>query len=89
MTNSEKVSEFRRRRKLNLIHVCGDKCNLCGYNRVINSLEFHHINPQEKEYGIAANGTCHNLEKDLQEVKKCILVCANCHREIHAGLYSF
>lgn len=88
MGNAKDVSEFRRRRKLNLIKVCGNKCNICGYNKAIAALEFHHINPNEKEYGISSNGTCHNLEKDLAEIKKCILVCANCHREIELGLYS-
>ena len=81
------VSEYRRRRKMNLIKVCGSKCNLCGYDKAISALEFHHLNQTEKDYGIASNGTCHDLEKDLKETKKCILVCANCHREIHEDLY--
>lgn len=87
-SKSQKVKEYRRRRKENLIKVCGSKCNLCGYNKTNSALEFHHINPLEKEYGIASSGTCHDLEKDLQEVSKCILVCANCHREIHDNLFS-
>lgn len=82
------TSEYRRRRKANLIAVCGNQCNLCGYNKVISALEFHHINPKEKSYGIASQGTCHDLEQDLNEVKKCILVCSNCHREIHEDLYT-
>lgn len=87
-SKSQIVSDFRRKRKENLIKVCGSKCNICGYNKSNSALEFHHINPQEKEYGISQNGNCHDLEKDLQEVSKCILVCANCHREIHDGFYS-
>lgn len=86
--SSQATSDFRRRRKINLIKVCGNKCNLCGYNKTISALEFHHINPEEKEYNIAAKGTCHQLETDLKEVQKCILVCANCHREIHENMYS-
>lgn len=86
--NARQVSEFRRRRKENLVHVCGDKCCLCGYNRVIAGLEFHHINPEQKSYGISAGGICHNLEDDLTEVRKCVLVCSNCHREIHDGYYT-
>lgn len=80
--------EYRKRRKINLVKVCGDKCCLCGYNKSISALEFHHIDASQKEYGISSSGNCHNLNKDLSEVKKCILVCANCHREIHDGLYS-
>ena len=82
------TSNYRRRRKENLIKVCGGKCALCGYDKIPNSLEFHHIDPTTKSFGIASNGTCHDLETDLQEVQKCILVCANCHREIEANLYS-
>ena len=81
------VSNYRRRRKENLIKVCGGKCNICGYNKTNAALEFHHIKSEEKQFGIAANGTCRDLEVDLQEVKKCILVCANCHREIHENMY--
>lgn len=82
------VTEFRRRRKANLIQVCGGQCCICGYHKSLSALEFHHIRPELKEYAISVNGTCHNIEKDLQEVHKCILVCANCHREIHDGDYS-
>lgn len=88
MGNSLNVSNYRRRRKHNLMSVFGSKCCLCGYDKVQDALEFHHINPEEKEYAIAKNGTCHDLEKDLAEIKKCILVCSNCHREIHKNLYS-
>lgn len=84
---SEKVIEYRKRRKQNLIKVCGNKCCLCGYNKIPNALEFHHIKSEEKLYGIAENGNCHDLEKDISEIKKCVLVCSNCHREIHYGLY--
>lgn len=86
--SSQATSDFRRRRKLNLIKVCGNQCNICGYDKNVSALEFHHIDPKQKEYSVAAQGTCHDLSKDLDEVKKCILVCANCHREIHSGDYS-
>lgn len=88
MGNSKDVINFRKRRKQLLVKISGGKCNICGYNRIIAALEFHHLNPQEKEYGLAQNGNCHSLDKDLHELSKCILVCANCHREIHEGLYS-
>lgn len=85
--SSQNTSNYRRRRKENLIEVCGGECRLCGYKKTASALEFHHIDPSQKDFGIASNGNCHDLEKDLNEVKKCILVCANCHREIHDGLY--
>lgn len=86
--SAQATSDFRRRRKENLITLCGKKCALCGYDKVLAALEFHHIDPSKKSYGVASGGSCHDLEKDLAEVKKCILVCANCHREIHSGCYS-
>lgn len=81
------VTRHRQRRRQLLIQVLGGKCALCGYSRCAASLEFHHINPDNKNYQLSS-GRCHELEKDLEEAKKCILVCANCHREIHrSNLY--
>lgn len=88
MSKSQNIIAFRQRRKMNLIKVAGGKCAICGYDHCVTALEFHHIDPAQKSYGVAVNGNCHDLEKDLAEIKKCILVCANCHREIHEGLYS-
>lgn len=68
-----------------MIKVFGRRCCLCGFNAYQEALEFHHINPEEKEFGITTDTTTKSLEKQLQELKKCILVCSNCHRGIHAG----
>ena len=82
---SSEVISFRQRRKENLINLFGGKCSLCGYNKCNGALEFHHINPNEKDFQLSS-GNCHKMEDDIAEAKKCILVCANCHREIHSGL---
>ena len=82
------TTQFRKNRKGQLVDVCGGSCNICGYHKSIAALEFHHIDPSTKKYTISAKGTCHNIEADLQEVSKCILVCANCHREIHNSEYT-
>lgn len=86
MGNAQTVTDFRRRRKENLIRLAGNKCSICGYNKCNGALEFHHINPDDKKYGIAT-GNCHSIEDDITEVKKCLLVCANCHREIHNNFF--
>lgn len=86
--SSKATSDYRRRRKLNLLKICGNKCSICGYDKCVGALEFHHLNSQEKLYGISSGGVCRDLETDIAEVQKCILVCANCHREIHNDLYS-
>mgnify|MGYP003431129005 FL=1 len=49
-------------------------------------MEFHHLDPEQKDFGIAAKGYTRSWEKVKEELDKCIMVCANCHREIHDGL---
>lgn len=62
---------------------------MCGFSEVQEALEFHHVNSEEKEFSICgSNSTTKALEAQLKEMKKCILVCANCHRGIHHGIYS-
>jgi hypothetical protein len=61
-------------------------CKICGYNKCEKALEFHHINPEEKEYKISDLKS----ESEIvikQELQKCIILCANCHREVHHGLH--
>lgn len=62
----------------------GNKCCKCGYNKCKNALEFHHIDTTKKDFAIG--GSRYGLKKLLEEVNKCILVCANCHREIHSKI---
>lgn len=60
------------------------KCQKCGYNRCSEALEFHHINLQEKDDGIARMiSNNYTLDKVKEEMKKCVILCANCHREFH------
>ena len=87
-THSEVVAEFRRRRKRELIKYKGGKCEKCGYDKSVWSLHFHHIDPSKKDFNISRKGTCRSLEADKIEVDKCILVCSNCHGEIHEELYN-
>lgn len=79
------ITKARQQRKKDLVKVHGEKCKLCDYSKCIGALQFHHINAEDKGYTLS-NGNCHSLESDLEESKKCILVCANCHQEIHSGL---
>lgn len=84
MGNSLDIISFRKRRKQNLVQLKGGKCCICGFDSFVEALEFHHINPEIKEYQLSS-GHCHSLEKDINEVKKCALVCSNCHKGIHAN----
>ena len=72
-------------RKIQLINEFGGKCQECGYNKNIAVLEFHHINPDEKDFSISDRNIKLDWEKIKKELDKCVLVCSNCHREIHAG----
>ena len=60
------------------------KCEKCGYDKCPEALDFHHIDPNEKEGQIARMITSsYGLDKVKDEIKKCIVLCANCHREFH------
>lgn len=77
------VTNIRKRNKLKIVEYKGGKCEICGYDKCIDALEFHHLKPEEKEFGLS-NGNTVSFEKMKREADKCIMVCANCHREIHA-----
>lgn len=81
----ETIKNYRQRLKERSVYVLGDECQCCGYKKAISALEFHHLNPAEKEFSFNEN-TNRSWSKTREELKKCILVCANCHREIHASL---
>lgn len=67
-------------RKKEFVNLKGGKCQKCGYDRCKGALEFHHIDKSTKEFGINRN---FSLERAQEELDKCILLCANCHREEH------
>ena len=79
----DSVIDKRRRNKIDLVKYKGGKCVKCGYDKCIDALEFHHIDNEDKDFGISSGDT-KSLETLKKEVDKCILVCANCHREIHS-----
>lgn len=69
-----------REKKQSLVNSLGGKCSICGYNKCLPALEFHH---QDEKLGALSELMKKSFKFALEEVKKCILVCANCHREIH------
>lgn len=79
------IKNFRIRLKERSVYVMGEKCQCCGYNKCITALEFHHLDPLKKDFSFGDN-TNRSWQNTKEELKKCILVCANCHREIHSGL---
>ncbi len=61
----------------------GGQCIICGYKKCSRALSFHHIDPKKKSFGIASQGITRSWEKLQKELDKCVLVCSNCHMEIH------
>ena len=85
--NAENVKAWRKRTKERIIESMGGRCNICNYNRCSDALDLHHVDPTEKEVslsGIRANPR--SWARIVYELRKCVLLCANCHRELHAGI---
>ena len=64
----------------------GGRCCICGYDWCETALDFHHRDEKEKSFGISAKGYTRSWHAIQTELEKCILLCANCHRELHAGM---
>ena len=69
--------------KEDLVKRFGGGCLLCGYNKCLAALEFHHINPHEKSFNISSKDYFWQIERELEKV---VLLCANCHREVTVGM---
>ena len=59
-------------------------CAICGYNKCNLALEFHHVISEDKEFKINESQLYNNDDRIIDEIHKCILLCRNCHAEIHA-----
>ena len=83
--NYEQVKKWRILVKKRAVDYKGGKCQVCGYDRCIRSLDFHHVDPTKKEFSISEfkNKKIENLKNELD---KCILLCSNCHGEVHDGI---
>ena len=64
----------------------GGKCIKCGYDKCIKALEFHHIDPTQKDFTISNDRF--RLQEAVEESKKCILICSNCHKELHDNMWN-
>jgi len=83
---SEAVSKRRRNLKKQAVKYKGGKCKICDYNKSIWALTFHHLNPDEKDFAISRNGHTKSWKKIQKEIDKCVLLCHNCHTEVHHGI---
>lgn len=77
LTRSEFLNVIRKQK--------GSKCQRCGYDTYLGALDFHHIDPTIKEFTVGNRDF--KLEECVEEIKKCVMICANCHRELHNNLW--
>lgn len=78
------AGERRRALKERAIAFLGGKCQVCGYNRCASAFDFHHLDPMTKDFNISGKMSWRRIQTEL---KKTVLLCATCHREVHAGLH--
>lgn len=78
----------RKEIKKYAVELKGGKCQICGYNKCLSALEFHHIDPTKKDFAIGQNMKSLLNDSFKEELNKCILLCSNCHREEHEKLRS-
>jgi len=79
--NPEKYVDRSTKLKQEIVAYKGGKCEICGYDKCVGALVFHHQNPEEKSFSISHHHG--SLERLKKEADKCLLLCSNCHRELH------
>jgi transposase-like protein len=84
--NSESVAARRRRIKEILVREAGGACLICGFAEYVGALHFHHVDPARKTFSVSHEGVTRSLAKAREEAHKCVLLCANCHAMVEAGL---
>lgn len=82
MSKGKDVVEFRKRVKIALVKAFGSKCQRCGEEHSVSVFDFHHLNPNEKSFGLGSGSTTRAKSSYAEEAKKCVMLCANCHRYV-------
>lgn len=84
---SENVKAWRKRTKERLVKAFGSSCGICGYNKCVKALDFHHLDPDQKDFSFGkVRANIKSWDKIVVEARKCVMLCANCHREVHADI---
>jgi hypothetical protein len=68
-------------KRIKAINLLGGKCSKCSYDKYTGALQFHHVNPSEKDFGLSKDAFTKSWETIQKEIEKCILLCGNCHAE--------
>lgn len=85
---SQNVIDFRVRIKIALVEANNHECACCGLIDDYVIYDFHHLNPEDKSFGIGNGSTTRSRQAYADEAKKCVMLCANCHRKVEKGLIS-
>lgn len=83
--NTDAVARRRRVVKQILVDEAGGLCALCGYDRCLAALHFHHLDPRTKAFAVSRQGVTRAIEEARREAKKCVLLCSDCHAEVENG----
>lgn len=83
---SDWVIKSRQNKKGKLVKLFGGKCIVCGYNKYAGALDFHHLDSANKKFSLSVKGLCYSWDTILNEAKKCVLLCKNCHTEVGAKI---
>jgi transposase-like protein len=86
LCRSAHVTERRRRVKRMLLDEAGGACVICGYDRCVASLHFHHLDPAQKSFALGVTGVTRSMAAAREEARKCVVLCANCHGEVESGM---
>jgi transposase len=84
--SSAAVSKRRREVKRQLIKEAGGRCRICGFSAHPAALQFHHRDPTTKEFHLGHQGQTRSIARMREEARKCVLLCANCHALVEAGV---
>ena len=84
--NIEAVTDRRRRVKQQLVEEFGGSCRLCGFAAYAGALQFHHVDPNTKVFQLGGRGLTRSIKALRHEARKCVLLCANCHAMVEAGV---
>ena len=83
------VNARRKKVRAMAVEYKGGKCENCGYSNCLDALEFHHKDLAQKDFSISSKGYTRSWDRVKKELDKCTVLCANCHRELHAKLAAF
>jgi hypothetical protein len=87
--NTRRIQNSRNERRNAIIKLLGGKCTICEYSKCGRSLHCHHRDPRTKSFNLSSRQICtRSWETVKKEAQKCVLLCSNCHGEVHDGITS-